>query len=99
MYTFGQMENVGSLFDEVEVLEAAITCELNAQDTDAATHHSRDSSQHRRFGEGDIVSLLRYHYRQARRKRETCCCCPRGRARAAGGIAEEIGGRETRVSL
>ena len=36
MYTFGQMENVGFLFDEVEVLEAAIACELNAQDADAA---------------------------------------------------------------
>ena len=35
MYTFGRMENVESLFDEVEVLEAAIACELNAQDTDA----------------------------------------------------------------
>ena len=36
MYTFGRMENVEFLFDEVEVLEAAITCELNAQDTDCA---------------------------------------------------------------
>ena len=31
------MENVEFLFDKVEVLEAAITCELNAQDTDCAT--------------------------------------------------------------
>jgi len=34
MNTFGRMENVGFLFDEVEVLEAAIACELNAQDAD-----------------------------------------------------------------
>jgi F-box-like len=36
MYTFGQMGNVETLFDEVEVIEAAITCELKAQDVDAA---------------------------------------------------------------
>jgi hypothetical protein len=36
MYTFGQIENVGNLFDEVEVLEGAITCELNAQDAEVS---------------------------------------------------------------
>ena len=36
MYTFGRMENVESLFDGVEVLEAAITCELNSQDVEAS---------------------------------------------------------------
>ena len=36
MYTFGQMENVESLFDEVEVLEGAIACELSAQDVVAS---------------------------------------------------------------
>ena len=37
MYTFGRMENVEFLFDKVEVLEAAITGELNAQDTHRVT--------------------------------------------------------------
>ena len=36
MDTFGRMENVGSLFDEVEILEGAIARELNAQDVFAS---------------------------------------------------------------
>ena len=36
MYTFGRMENVESLFDEVEVLEGAVACELSSQDVVAS---------------------------------------------------------------
>ena len=37
MYTFGRIENVETLSGEIEVLEGAITCELNAQDAEAAS--------------------------------------------------------------